>query len=156
MKKRDEALSEEPKEVFPPKRTAQYLGLKSEDVLRLWRAKKEGPPFFRAGKRLVMYRKRDLDKWIEERTVLPSTNEAAAHDLPTRERPRPFKSSPRSLAIASRGVRTTHDVANLMSALMSDLIDGSVTPNVGNDSAMPSTIYYEPSHHRHPQDDTAD
>ena len=57
-------------EAFPPKRTARYLGLKSEDVLRLWRANKEGPPYFRKGKRLIRYRRRDLDKWIEDRIVM--------------------------------------------------------------------------------------
>ena len=39
---------------------------------------------------------------------------------------------PRTLAIAERGVNTGRDFAALMSALMSDLIDGSVTPQVGN------------------------
>jgi hypothetical protein len=29
-------------------------------------------------------------------------------------------------------VKTGHDFANLMSALMSDLIEGRVTPNIGN------------------------
>ncbi len=39
---------------------------------------------------------------------------------------------PRSLAIASRGVKTGNDFASLMSALMSDLIEGRVTPQMGN------------------------
>ena len=39
---------------------------------------------------------------------------------------------PKSLAIAARGVKTGHDFANLMSALMSDLIEGRVTPSIGN------------------------
>lgn len=42
------------------------------------------------------------------------------------------KSTPRSLNYAKRGVRSSTDFANLMSALMSDLIEGSVPPNVGN------------------------
>lgn len=42
------------------------------------------------------------------------------------------KTSPRSLAIATRGVKTSHDFADLMSSLMSDLIEGTVAPNVGN------------------------
>ena len=42
------------------------------------------------------------------------------------------KTTPRSLAFARRGVKTSTDFANLMSALMSDLIDGCVPPNVGN------------------------
>lgn len=40
--------------------------------------------------------------------------------------------TPRSLAIASKGVKTGHDFANLMSALMSDIIEGRVTPSIGN------------------------
>ena len=40
--------------------------------------------------------------------------------------------SPRSLMLAHRGIKTASDFANMMSALMSDLIDGRVTPNVGN------------------------
>ena len=39
---------------------------------------------------------------------------------------------PRSLAIAAGGIRTANDFANMMSALMSDLIEGRVSPNVGN------------------------
>lgn len=39
---------------------------------------------------------------------------------------------PRSLKIAQKGVRTNVDFANLMSSLMSDLIEGRVTPQVGN------------------------
>ena len=39
---------------------------------------------------------------------------------------------PRSLAVASGGIKTGKDFAKLMSALMSDLIEGRVTPNVGN------------------------
>lgn len=42
------------------------------------------------------------------------------------------KGAPRSLDIAQRGVKTSSDFANLMSALMSDLIDGRVTPSIGN------------------------
>lgn len=39
---------------------------------------------------------------------------------------------PRSLKIAAVGVHTGRDFANLMSALMSDIIEGRVTPSVGN------------------------
>lgn len=39
---------------------------------------------------------------------------------------------PRSLPIAAKGIKTARDFANMMSALMSDLIDGRVTPSVGN------------------------
>lgn len=42
------------------------------------------------------------------------------------------KARPRSLVYAERGIRTGVDFANLMSSLMSDLIRGDVTPQVGN------------------------
>jgi excisionase family DNA binding protein len=45
---------------------ARYLGV-SAATLRLWRANNEGPKYFRAGDRLVRYRKVDLDRWIESR-----------------------------------------------------------------------------------------
>ena len=40
--------------------------------------------------------------------------------------------SPRSAKVAAKGIKTSHDFANLMSALMSDLIDGRVAPTIGN------------------------
>jgi hypothetical protein len=39
---------------------------------------------------------------------------------------------PRSLEIARKGINTDRDFSSLMSAIMSDLIDGAVTPSVGN------------------------
>jgi hypothetical protein len=42
------------------------------------------------------------------------------------------KKSPRSLAVADKGIHTGGDFAKLMSCLMSDLISGRITPNVGN------------------------
>jgi hypothetical protein len=42
------------------------------------------------------------------------------------------ESAPRSLAISERGIRTGCDFANMMSALISDIIAGRVTPQVGN------------------------
>jgi hypothetical protein len=44
----------------------------------------------------------------------------------------PSGSIPRSLDIAARGVNTGGQFATLMSSLMSDLIDGRITPSVGN------------------------
>ena len=38
----------------------------------------------------------------------------------------------RSLPISERGIRTGKDFANLMSALMSDIISGRIPPDVGN------------------------
>lgn len=40
--------------------------------------------------------------------------------------------APESLAISQNGVKTGRDFANLMSTLMSDLIAGRVTPQIGN------------------------
>lgn len=42
------------------------------------------------------------------------------------------RQKPRSLAIATKGIVTGRDFAAFMSALMSDLIDGRVAPNIGN------------------------
>ncbi len=39
---------------------------------------------------------------------------------------------PQSLAVAERGIKTGSDFAQLMSILMSDLISGRATPQVGN------------------------
>lgn len=39
---------------------------------------------------------------------------------------------PRSSPIAAKGVKTGRDFADFMSALMSDLIEGRVSPMVGN------------------------
>ena len=49
-----------------PRKAAQYLGI-SEAALRLWRSRGEGPRYFRAGDKLVRYRRADLDGWIESR-----------------------------------------------------------------------------------------
>lgn len=47
---------------------AKYLGI-SEAVLRLWRSEGKGPRFFKAGEKLVRYRRADVDAWIESRLV---------------------------------------------------------------------------------------
>ena len=39
---------------------------------------------------------------------------------------------PRSVAIASKGIRTSGDFANLMSSLMTDVLTGEITPQVTN------------------------
>lgn len=40
--------------------------------------------------------------------------------------------APRSLAIAQKGITTGNHFAGMMSALMADLIEGRITPGVGN------------------------
>lgn len=42
------------------------------------------------------------------------------------------KPTPRCLQVAAKGISTSNDFARLMSCLMSDLIEGSVNPVVGN------------------------
>lgn len=49
-----------------PIQAAKYLGI-SEGALRLWRSEGKGPRHFKAGEKLVRYRRTDLDAWIEER-----------------------------------------------------------------------------------------
>jgi predicted DNA-binding transcriptional regulator AlpA len=51
---------------FNEKRSAAYIGV-SDATLRLWRSKGEGPRYFKAGEKLIRYRKGDLDSWIEAR-----------------------------------------------------------------------------------------
>lgn len=61
---------------FTPKQAAKYVGI-SEGALRLWRAEGKGPRYFRAGEKLVRYRRTDLDNWIEERLNQPVPADAA-------------------------------------------------------------------------------
>lgn len=51
----------------------KYLGI-SAAVLRLWRTENKGPRHFKAGEKLVRYRRTDLDAWIEARLSAPSTD----------------------------------------------------------------------------------
>ncbi len=53
----------------------------------------------------------------------------------TKENPKDInlaKQEPRSLKLAEQGIRTGADFANMMSALMSDIIGERITPNVAN------------------------
>jgi predicted DNA-binding transcriptional regulator AlpA len=54
-----------------PKKAASYLGI-SDAALRLWRSEGKGPQFFRAGEKLIRYRRADLDFWIEARLSAPA------------------------------------------------------------------------------------
>ena len=58
---------------------------------------------------------------MDTQSKAPAQNESSA-----------LESQPRSLAISERGIRTGGDFATLMSALMSDIIGGRVSPQVGN------------------------
>jgi excisionase family DNA binding protein len=52
------------------RQAAKYLGV-SPGTLRLWRAQRRSPRYFRAGK-LVRFRVRDLNEWIEQRLSTPT------------------------------------------------------------------------------------
>lgn len=52
-------------------KAARYLGI-SGAALRLWRSEGRGPRHFKAGEKLVRYRRIDLDAWIEERLSVPA------------------------------------------------------------------------------------
>jgi excisionase family DNA binding protein len=56
------------------RQAAKYLGV-SPGTLRLWRAEQRSPRFFRAGK-LIRFRVRDLNEWIEQRLSAPASNES--------------------------------------------------------------------------------
>ena len=66
------------------RRSARYLGV-SEGVLRLWRSQGKSPRYFRAGEKLVRYRRADLDSWIEARLSAPSGMEGAANITKARQ-----------------------------------------------------------------------
>jgi predicted DNA-binding transcriptional regulator AlpA len=61
-----------------PIKAARYLGI-SEASLRFWRSEGRGPRFYRAGKKLIRYRRVDLDAWIDERLISPAAEPADAH-----------------------------------------------------------------------------
>jgi excisionase family DNA binding protein len=46
-----------------PKIAAKYIGV-GVSTLRWWRAEGRGPRWFRAGQKLIRYRRCDLDQWI--------------------------------------------------------------------------------------------
>jgi len=56
----------EPQNTLTPRQAAHYLGI-SDAALRLWRSEGRGPRYFRAGERLIRYRRMDLDSWVESR-----------------------------------------------------------------------------------------
>lgn len=58
-------------DTLSPKQAAKYIGI-SEGALRLWRSEGKGPRHFRAGEKLVRYRRTDLDAWIEARLSAPA------------------------------------------------------------------------------------
>jgi len=49
------------------KRLCEELGISSVTATK-WRARAEGPPFIKVG-RLVRYRRTDVERWLESRTI---------------------------------------------------------------------------------------
>lgn len=66
----------EQQNALTPRQAARYVGI-SEAALRLWRAEGRGPRHFKAGEKLIRYRKADLDSWIESRLSEPTPAEVA-------------------------------------------------------------------------------
>ncbi|MFF6884662.1 helix-turn-helix transcriptional regulator [Streptomyces sp. NPDC012421] len=75
-------------------KAAEYLGI-SPNTLYVWRHRRQGPPSFRMGRR-VMYRISSLDQWVHEQEASDSRSNAALNPLnqkPQRRRaPRQFTS----------------------------------------------------------------
>ncbi|MFH7338538.1 helix-turn-helix transcriptional regulator [Streptomyces sp. KHY 26] len=60
-------------------KAAEYLGI-SPNTLYVWRHRRQGPPSFRMGRR-VMYRISSLDQWVHEQEASDSRSNAALNPL---------------------------------------------------------------------------
>ena len=58
-------------EIYDNKGAATYVGLKPP-TMRKWRRERKGPPYIKIG-RLVRYRQRDLDAFLEKHLQKPET-----------------------------------------------------------------------------------
>jgi predicted DNA-binding transcriptional regulator AlpA len=58
-------MSEQP-EILKERETAEFIGV-SKASLRIWRVRGEGPRHFRAGQKLIRYRRGDVEFWIRSR-----------------------------------------------------------------------------------------
>jgi excisionase family DNA binding protein len=67
----------EPQNTLTSRQAAKYVGV-SDAALRLWRSEGRGPRFFRAGEKLIRYRRADLDSWIESRLSQSGASEERA------------------------------------------------------------------------------
>lgn len=56
------------------------------------------------------------------------TDAQADNELPTET------TQPKSLVVARKGLKTSKDFANFMAALMTDIVEGKVSPGMGNAS----------------------
>lgn len=62
-------------ENLTPKEAADYVR-HSERTLIRWRNARTGPPWVKTGGK-ILYRRKDLDAWLERQTVDPVAGEAA-------------------------------------------------------------------------------
>lgn len=60
-------MTEQPN--LTPDQAADYLRLSERTLIR-WRNMRKGPPWVKAGRR-VIYRRSDLDAWLERQTQMP-------------------------------------------------------------------------------------
>lgn len=63
-------------------KAAEYLGL-SPNTLYVWRHRRQGPPSFRMGRR-VMYRISALDQWVRDQEMSDSRSNSALNPLAQR------------------------------------------------------------------------
>jgi predicted DNA-binding transcriptional regulator AlpA len=59
-------------EILNTQEAAHYIGL-TEYALIGWRYKRTGPPYIKIGRR-IMYRRSDLNDFLEQRRIDPSQN----------------------------------------------------------------------------------
>jgi len=65
------AISQAPSaRLLTPKETSEFLCV-PEGTLAQWRSQKRGPAFLKLEDRLVRYRRSDLERYIESKTVEP-------------------------------------------------------------------------------------
>jgi hypothetical protein len=53
---------------------------------------------------------------------------------------------PRTLKYAKKGIKNSHDLADFMSAMMSDVIEGRVAPSAGNTACKEAFDTYRREH----------
>jgi hypothetical protein len=61
-------------DLLTTERAAAYLGLRPK-TLEFWRYQGIGPPWLRISRRCVRYRLRDLDTWLEKRSMISRQDE---------------------------------------------------------------------------------
>ena len=61
------------KQEFLSEREVEELGLASRRTLQAWRLLGRGPRFIKVGGRTIRYRLVDVEAWLAEQTVTPTT-----------------------------------------------------------------------------------